>query len=253
MNKPAWLCCIVTLFMLQSCFPYRSPDPEKDQPESPDESGHYVKKIYYQNGALHKEIAYEHGVQQGMAKEYYKSGKVFQEVMYQNSMREGVARRYYESGILSQETPYHYNQMHGVQKRYRRSGDLMAEVPYHEGNLCTGLKEYTIDGKLKQRYPVIEVTAIDQIKSKANYIIKLKMSDDSRGVEYFVGDLSEDKYIGMEAVRVTDVKNGVGEINISLPRGTYVNDTVNIIAKVKTSQSNYYITQSELKVSITNR
>ena len=244
MSKPAWLRCLVIVFMLQSCYPHKSSAPENEQPES---SSHYVKKIYYQNGALHKEIAYEYGLQQGMAKEYYKSGKIFQEVMYENNMREGVARRYYESGIVSQETPYH------VQKRYRRSGDLMAEVPYHEGYLCKGLKEYTVDGKLKKRYPVIEVTTIDQIKSNATYTIKLKMSDDSKGVEYFVGDLSEEKYIGMEAVRVKNVKNGIGEINISLPRGTYVNDTVNIIAKVKTSQSNYYITQRELRVSITNQ
>ncbi|MFD1000176.1 toxin-antitoxin system YwqK family antitoxin [Ohtaekwangia kribbensis] len=249
MNKPVWLRCLVIIFMLQSCFPYKSPAPEKQQ-ESP---GYHVKKIYYQNGALHKEIAYAYGSQQGMAKEYYKSGKIFQEVMYENNFREGVARRYFESGVVSQETPYHLNQMHGVQKRYRRSGDLMAEVPYYEGHLCTGLKEYTIDGKLKQRYPIIEVTTVDQIKDSATYTIRLRMSDDSKGVEYFVGDLSEGKYISMEASRVTDVKNGVGEINISLPRGSYVNEKVNIIAKVKTSQSNYYITQSELHVAIENR
>jgi antitoxin component YwqK of YwqJK toxin-antitoxin module len=114
MNKPVWLRCLVIIFMLQSCFPYKSPAPEKQQ-ESP---GYHVKKIYYQNGALHKEIAYAYGSQQGMAKEYYKSGKIFQEVMYENNFREGVARRYFESGVVSQETPYHLNQMHGVQKRY---------------------------------------------------------------------------------------------------------------------------------------
>jgi hypothetical protein len=114
-------------------------------------------------------------------------------------------------------------------------------------------KNVTIDCKLKQRYPIIEVTTVDQIKDSATYTIRLRMSDDSKGVEYFVGDLSEGKYISMEASRVTDVKNGVGEISISLPRGSYVNEKVNIIAKVKTSQSNYYITQSELHVAIENR
>lgn len=250
MNKPAWLCCLIISFLLQSCFPYRSPAPEKKQQESP---SHYVKKTYHTNGALHKEIVYEYGIQQGVSKEYYKSGKIFQEVMYENNMREGVARRYFESGIVSQETPYHHDQMHGVQKRYRRSGDLMAEVPYYDGHLCTGLKEYTIDGKLKQRYPLIEVITIDQIKSNATYTLKLKMSDDSKGVEYFVGELSNDKYIGREAARVTDVENGIGAIKISLPRGTFVNEEVTIIAKIKTSQSNYYITQSKLHLSIENR
>jgi antitoxin component YwqK of YwqJK toxin-antitoxin module len=236
---------------MQSCFPYRSPAPEKKQQES--SLSHHVKKTYHQNGALHKEILYEYGLQQGVSKEYYKSGKVFQEVMYENNMREGVARRYFESGVVSQETPYHFDQMHGVQKRYRRSGNLMAEVPYYEGHLCTGLKEYTIDGKLKQRYPIIEVVTVDDIRRNATYTLKLKMSDNSKGVEYFVGELTGAKYIGSEAARVTAVENGVGEIKISLPRGSFVKEEVTIIARVKTSQSNYYITQSKLNLSIENR
>lgn len=251
MKKPvSWLCCLVVCFALQSCFPHKSTSSEAKAESAPDQ---YVKKTYYQNGTLHKEMTYENGVQQGVAKEYYTSGKIFQEVMYQGNLREGVARRYYESGILSQETPYHKDKMHGVQKRYRRSGDLMCEVPYHEGNQCIGLKEYTTDGKLKKRYPTIKITPVDNILLTGVYTLRLEMSDKSKGVEYFVGNLSEGKYIGNEASQVWEVMNGVAEIHYPMPPGSFLMEEVNVIAKVKTSQSNYYITQATFHLAIENR
>jgi hypothetical protein len=247
MRKPAALfLCLLASFLLYSCFPQNSSS--EGQEASKD-----VRKIYYQDGTLHKEMAYKNGLQDGVSKEYYKSGKIFQEVAYKKNLRNGVAKRYFESGLLSQETPYVNDKMHGVQKRYRRSGDLMTEVPYYEGNLCIGLKEYTIDGKLKQRYPTIEITPIDNILLNGTYTLKLKMSDGSKGVEYFVGRLAGNKYIGVEASRVFEVRDGVGEINFPMPRGSFIMEEVNIIARVKTSQSNYYITQNKFHLAIENR
>lgn len=252
MIKPvSWLCCLIISLALQSCFPYKSSSSETKAEATP--AGQYVKKTYYQNGILHKEMVYENGVQQGVSKEYYKSGKIFQEVVYKGNLREGIARRYFESGVLSQETPYHKDKIHGVQKRYRRSGDLMCEVPYHEGNQCIGLKEYTTDGKLKKRYPSIKITPVDNILLNGTYTLKLQMSDESKGVEYFVGKLSEDKYIGNEAMQVWEIMNGVGEVNYAMPPGSFLMEEVNVIAKIKTAQSNYYITQSTFHLAIENR
>lgn len=251
MIKPVdWLCCLTVFLSLQSCFPYKSSSSETKAEAS---SSQYVKKTYYQNGALHKEMTYENGVQQGASKEYYKSGKIFQEVMYQGNLREGIAKRYFESGILSQETPYHKDKMHGVQKRYRRNGDLMCEVPYYEGNQCIGLKEYTTDGKLKKRYPSIKITPVDNILLNGTYTLKLEMSDKSKGVEYFVGKLSAGKYIGNEASQVWEIMNGVAEVNYAMPPGSFLMEEVNVIAKVKTAQSNYYITQNTFHLAIENR
>lgn len=254
MIKPvAWVCCFTVFLSLQSCFPYKSSSSDSAETKAEASPGHYVKKTYYQNGALHKEMVYENGVQQGFAKEYYKSGKIFQEVMYEGNLREGVARRYFESGVISQETPYHKDKMHGVQKRYRRSGDLMCEIPYYEGNQCIGLKEYTTDGKLKKRYPSIKITPVDNILLNGTYTLRLQMSDNSKGVEYYVGKLSEGKYIGDEANQVWEIMNGVGEVNYPMPPGSFLMEEVNVIAKVKTAQSNYYITQSTFHLAIENR
>jgi hypothetical protein len=79
------------------------------------------------------------------------------------------------------------------------------------------------------------------------------MSDGSKGVEYFVGRLAGNKYIGVEASRVFEVRDGVGEINFPMPRGSFIMEEVNIIARVKTSQSNYYITQNKFHLAIENR
>ncbi|WP_333821240.1 toxin-antitoxin system YwqK family antitoxin [Ohtaekwangia sp.] len=248
MNRPAALfsCLLVLSFVLYSCFPQKSS-------EASDNSNKDIRRKYYSDGTLHKEMVYKDGKQNGMAKEFFQSGKLFQEVPYQNGLREGIARRYYESGTLSQETPYHNDLMHGIQKKYRRSGDLMCEIPYYKGELCVGLKEYTTDGKLKKRYPSIVITPVDDILLNEMYTLRLKMSDGSKGVEYYVGKLSEGGYIGNDARRIWEVINGEAEVNYPMPRGTFLMEEVNIIAKVKTSQSNYFITEAKFHLAIENR
>ncbi|HEY9048594.1 MAG TPA: toxin-antitoxin system YwqK family antitoxin [Ohtaekwangia sp.] len=247
MNRLATLFSSLVLSVaLYSCFPQKSS-------EASDNPNKDIRRKYYSDGTLHKEMVYKDGKQHGIAKEFFRSGKLFQEVPYENNLREGTARRYYESGKLSQETPYHNDLMHGIQKKYRRSGDLMCEVPYFNGNLCVGLKEYTTDGKLKQKYPSIVITPIDNILLNETYTLQLKMSDGSKGVEFYVGELSKDGYIGTDTQRVWEVINGVAEINFPMPRGAFLMEEINIIAKVKTAQSNYFITQNKFHLAIENR
>jgi hypothetical protein len=212
-----------------------------------------IKKFYNADGSLRKEIHYEHGVQKGVSKEYYNDGKVYQEVNYENNLREGVARRYFETGVLSQETPYVKDKIHGIQKKYRRSGELMAEIPYQDDHLCMGLKEYSTDGKPKVQYPRIVITPIDNTLRNDTYILRLSLSDNSKGgVEYFLGDLAKAKYIEDYTEKII-VKNGVGEIKYPVPPGTFLMQQINVIAKIKTSQGNYYITQRAYNLSIENR
>lgn len=240
----------IVLFVVLSCDKNsgRSSDPRDSTSTDSDN----VRRTYYEDGKIHKEMPYANGAKNGVAKEYYQNGKVFQEVTYVNNSREGVAKRYYNTGILSQETPYENDLMHGVQKRYRRGGDLMAEIPYDEGHLCIGLREYTTDGKLKFRYPEIVITPIDLILKENQYILEVKMSDDSKGVEFFVGKLEKGKYIKEEINGVTTL-DGVARIYFSVARGDMRMEEVNIIAKVKTNQSNYYITQKSFHLAVENR
>jgi hypothetical protein len=211
-----------------------------------------IRRTYYPDGKIHKEIVTNNGTKSGISKEYYKNGKVFQEVNYVANLREGVARRYFDTGVLSQETPYKNDKMHGIQKKYRRSGKLMSEVPYFEGHRCIGLKEYTADGKVKVRYPSIVVTPINNLRVDENYILEIRMSDDSKGVEYYTGALVDGKYIKEEMNTIFDTKKGVARIYFAIPRGDRRDEVINVIAKVKTAQSNYYITQTSYHLSVKN-
>ncbi|HYG19773.1 MAG TPA: hypothetical protein VD816_12635 [Ohtaekwangia sp.] len=236
------------LILLSSC----SPNKESSTGELPADNN--ISRTYYADGALHKEMVFKDGSKTGTSREYYRSGQVFQEVHYENNLREGVARRYYENGIVNQETPYKGDKMHGIQKKYRRSGKLMAEIPYFEGNLCKGLKEYTVNGELKKRYPEIVVTPIDRILKDGTYTLEFRMSDDSKdGVEFYEGKLTNGQYIGDDAGQIWDTQNGVGRLTYRLQRGIFVMEEISIIAKVKTVQSNYYITETNYHLAAENR
>lgn len=210
-----------------------------------------IRRTFYPDGKVHKEIVTNNGTKSGISKEYYKNGQVFQEVNYVANLREGIARRYFDTGVLSQETPYKNDKMHGIQKKYRRSGKLMAEIPYFEGHQCVGLKEYTADGVVKVRYPSIVVTPIDNLK-EGTYILEISMSDDSKGVDYYTGTLVDGKYIREEMNTIFDTKNGVARLYFAIPKNDRRNETINIIARVKTAQSNYYITETSYHLSVKN-
>jgi hypothetical protein len=212
-----------------------------------------IRRTFYPDGKIHKEIVFNNGTKSGLSKEYYNNGQVFQQVNYVANLREGIAKRFYDTGVLSQETPYKKDLMHGIQKKYRRSGQLQSEIPYYEGHLCIGLKEYTTDGKVKVRYPEIEITPINTILKDGNFILEVKMSDDSKGVEYYTGKLVDGKYIKEEMNTVWDTKDGVARIYFSVPRGDFRMEEVNVIAKVKTAQSNYFITQKSYHLAVENR
>jgi hypothetical protein len=209
-----------------------------------------IRRTYYPDGKIHKEIVTNNGTKSGISKEYYKNGQVFQEVNYVANLREGIARRYFDTGVLSQETPYKNDKMHGIQKKYRRSGKLMAEIPYFEGHLCVGIKEYTTEGVVKVRYPDIEITPINTVQKDNSFILEISMSDNSKGVDYYTGELVDGKYIKEEMNSIFDTKGGVARIHYTIPKGDSRNETINIIAKVKTAQSNYYITQKSYRLSV---
>ncbi|MBX2954671.1 MAG: toxin-antitoxin system YwqK family antitoxin [Cyclobacteriaceae bacterium] len=225
-----------------------------NQPESTGGKTNGVVKANYPDGSLRAEIIYKDGIKHGQAKEYYKTGKLFQAIDYVNGVKHGWAKRYWENGQLYQETPYDSGKINGEQKKYREDGKLSTVAPYYMDNPCTGLKEYLLDGKLKTDYPKIVITPIDNLWKENQYTLRLTMSDKSKGVEYFTGKLTDGKYIGDQASKIWNTdRNGVGELTINLPPGGFMMEELNIIAKVKTIQGNYYVTQRKHNLAIQNR
>jgi hypothetical protein len=239
----------LTIFFLSvsltSCIFFKDRDIESDEG---------IRREYYPDGKLHKEIVMKGGKETGAFREFFKSGDLFQEVVFVKGKREGIAKKYYEGGVLYEEVPYKEGMKHGILKRYRRTGELMSEVPYFQSHLCRGLREYTIDGKVKVRYPKIEFKEIDNLMLNGNFTLEISLSDDTKGnVEYYEGTLSKEGYIGNDASQVWEVKNGVGILKYNIQRGTFIMKEMKIIAKVKTVQGNYYITEGVHNLALERR
>jgi hypothetical protein len=212
-------------------------------------------KDYFSNGKLRAEINFVKGKRHGKAKEYYKkNGKLFQEIDYADDIKHGIARKYYEDGKLFQETPYDSGLIHGIQKKYHSNGNLAAEIPYDFNNPCMGLKEYATNGKPRPSYPTIVITPVDNILKNGEYKLRISMSNHAKHVEYYRGELLSKKCLSnfMGNIFEGDEK-GVGEVVYNVPRGSFIMEGINIVAKVKTLQGNYYITQRKYNVAAENR
>jgi hypothetical protein len=237
----------ILLAWLISCEPQ-----EKQLVPGPVKDG--IARTYYKDGKKRAEVPMVNGKKHGLAREYYPDGKLYQEIDYRHGIKHGVARRYFETGVLYQETPYDSGRIHGVQKKYRANGRLTAEIPWHFDHECVGLIEYTLEGEVKKQYPTIVITPVDQLASKGIYSLQLGVSDNSRGVEFYTGELSDGKYIGALADRVWGGEDASGKVLLKytvLP-GSQLRQTVNVIARIKTLQGNHLITQKSYRLSIVN-
>lgn len=208
----------------------------------------------YPDGSPQTEIPMKNGKKNGRAKTYYKNGKLNMEIDYVDGIRHGELRQYYETGILHKITPFIKDKKQGIEKKYHTNGKLAAEVPYHNGYPCVGLKEYLSDGSPRKSYPQIVVTPVDNTLMSGEYSIVITMSDGSKNVEYHRGNLVEGNCLPNS---IGDIfpgkKRGSGQIVYRLPRGSFLMEEVNIIAKVKTKMGNYYITQRKYNVAAENR
>ncbi|MEO7989689.1 MAG: hypothetical protein ABI663_09125 [Chryseolinea sp.] len=244
----------VMLIAVSALF-FTSCNSSKSDNSSSVDSVNNVLKTKYSNGAPRAEIPYKNGKRNGKATEFYLTGKVFQETDYVNGMKHGFARKYYEDGVLLQETSYDSNRVQGIQKKYRKDGMLASEAPYFHGAECIGLKEYFLNGTLKEEYPTIVIRPEDYLYSQKEYRLVLTMSEKLKDVTYYEGDLTDDKYIGgnMKEIAFSEDQPDQAQLSFFVQPGESLKKTVNIVAKFKTVQGNYYITQRKYNFSIRNR
>lgn len=253
MKKPTIIAGIAVAVLLTSCEPPAKSEKEPKSKSKSENSKDGVVKAYYPGGALRAELSMKNGKRNGRAKEYYKGGGLFQEIDYVDDVKHGKALKYYENGKLFQETPYEKGKLHGIQKKYRDDGRLSAEIPYHNDNQCIGIKEYTLDGAVKKQYPSIVVKTTDNTLTENKYSVIISMSEKTKNVEYFLGELDNGSCLHNRLSDIYKVKNGIATIDYNLPPGAMVMETINIVAKVKTVQGNYYITQRKFNVAAEHR
>jgi MORN repeat variant len=213
-----------------------------------------VVRSLFENRKIRAEINYKNGKKQGLAREYYKEGGLALEIYYEDDIKNGTAKRYHKNGNLYQSTDYKRGKLDGKQTKFRENGSAASEAFYRQDEPCKGLIEYTLDGSQKKKYPSIIITPIDNLLRDNKYTLRVSMSDKSKAVEFYTGDLTEDGCLGESSQKVWGkVTNGSIDIEYHLPPGGFMMERINIIAKVKTVQGNYFVTQKAYNVAAENK
>lgn len=206
---------------------------------------------------IKSEVTMKDGKRNGPAIQYYRNGKKSIEMNYVKGERDGLSTRYFENGTIGQQTTFVKDKMHGVQKRFRENGKLLSEITFFNNQPCKGLKEYFTDGTLKTEkdFPKIVIKPIDRIFSDATYVLKLSLSEKANEAEFYTGTLTDNKYLGDKVSRAWSLSDTKGEADLifSLPPGSLLMERINIIAKFKTINGNYYITELPYNLAIENR
>lgn len=255
MKKLYWL----PLFLLIGCFtnPKKkaniSANPNDSTVDASGKKKNGLIKSYHSDGKLYSAITYKDGVKDGASYAYYPNGQINLELTYANGKRTGQSKRYYENGKLYMTTEYKENNMHGWQKKYREDGNPISELKFEKDEPCLGLSEYLTNNTLKKNFPSIIITPVDELATKGKYTLKLTMSDKTKKVKFYQGNLSPGGCLhdDLEFIRL-DERSGTGEIVYNLTPGRFLMEELNIVARVRTLQGNTYITQRTYNLAIDN-
>ncbi|MBW3544167.1 MAG: hypothetical protein KY428_00985 [Bacteroidetes bacterium] len=160
---------------------------------------------------------------------------------------------YYENGNLFREIPYTHGKIDGIQKNYRQSGELLAEIPYKMGELGLGTVEYTKEGKPKKQLPELQIQQIDRLLKDNQYTLRISLSKKNPKAKFYFGELAEGKYMGSEKLFWIPTRNGVTELNYTVPPGGFMMETIQIVAETETSMKTPYLLTKKVNVAIENK
>jgi antitoxin component YwqK of YwqJK toxin-antitoxin module len=204
------------------------------------------------DGSVLSEITLKEGKMHGPAKDFYADGTLHAEFSYVDGLLEDELKWYHKNGKLYKITPYLHGKIHGTEKIHNTEGKLMAELPYKNGFPGMGLKEYSSEGNLVAHEVKVVVEEIDNIVLKGEYLLKIYLSDKSKNVKFYTGNLTEGKYMNDDLIGIL-TKDGIGEIRYAVPPGFYAMEKLNIIAEKQTKQGSKYITQTKYNLAIENK
>jgi hypothetical protein len=244
-----FICFFIFIFLVISCETKKNDTKSIKKSDTTDG----VKKYYTKEGKLKTVLTILNGKRNGIAKTYYKNGKISLEMNYKMGRRDGMSKRYYENGTLYQETVYKDDKVDGVRKKYREDGKPMSIARYENDQPCSGLQEFLVNGNKKDNFPSIVITPEDRLKSEGIYIINLSLTDKSKRVKFYIGNLPASGCLSEKLIFVmTDKNTGKGKVPYSLPPGGFMMEELNFVAEVETVLGNTYITQKKFFVSIEN-
>jgi antitoxin component YwqK of YwqJK toxin-antitoxin module len=207
---------------------------------------------YDRNGLLLSEVNYDNNIMDGQATNYYaKSGKINSTFFYKKGIKEGDETWYYESGKPYRISPYVQGKIEGTQKHFYEDGKLQAEVTYKNGMVGTGLKEYKPDGSLITDYPTITIRKEDHLKNANKIILIISLSNNSRNVKFYKGELLEGKYLHDKMFSMA-TQEGKAELDYNVTPGTMIKQNIVIVANYKTPLGNPCLITKRYTVEATN-
>lgn len=212
-----------------------------------------VSKEYRHDGTLENLIHYENNRKNGPAYNYYSDGKAVKiEINYVNGYKHGETKWYYPNGQVYRVTPYVSGKIIGIRSTYYKDGTLQAEIPYLDDQPGIGLVEYTREGKQKKLDAKIIFRERDNISMDNTFTLQLSLSDGSRHVEFFRGRLTDGQYWNKQLSPIP-TENGRGTMEFYVSKGTFKMETLNIVAREKTSLGNYLILQREYHLAVEHK
>jgi len=213
---------------------------------------HGPTRHYDMNGNLLSEVNYVENVKEGTVTNYYvPSGKPSSTFEYKQGIKQGDELWLYETGEKYRVTPYVDGKINGVQRYYFQSGALMAEVPYRENRVGKGLIELKEDGTPVSTHPRIVIVFEDHLRSANSVILRLSMSNNSRNVQFYRGELEDGIYIH-DGLREMAVQEGTAQMSFNLPRSTMIDQKINIVANYKTGYGNQLVLDTVYHLQIYN-
>jgi antitoxin component YwqK of YwqJK toxin-antitoxin module len=210
-------------------------------------------KDYRKDGTLESLITFDNNRKHGLAVSFYPDGKTIKTKMnYVNGYKQGVATWYYPDGKVYRETPYVNGRINGIRKTYYDSGVLQSETPYQNGQPGMGLKEYNQDGNLKSYQAKILIREIDRISLDKTFTLIISLSNQSRSVKFYEGKLTDGAFWNDQLAPIP-TENGVGRLQFHISKGTFKMETLNIVAKDRSSLDHDHILQKEYNLAVENK
>jgi hypothetical protein len=238
---------ILILTFIPGCNGKKSPQKEAvsviDTVTVPD-TGYTGIKKYMSGKYLIKEVAFKNGVRQGLMKSFYQTGEVRHTFWYENGLREDSSIWFFQEGQKFRVTPFKKDTIDGIQKQYYRTGQLKAKLGFSKGLRTMLFQEFTPEGKLISGYPSLVVSITDNYKTQGLCKVALELSDKSRNVRYWRGDLSNGLF---DTVHCEKLKSINGIASLSLKKTTAkTTGYVGVIAEILTNFGNNHLVYKKI-------
>jgi len=230
---------------------------------------------YYPDGTLKSEIQVKNSMRNGITKNYdergrlvstaelvddkyegwminynAKNNKVTARALYKNDQQNGPATLYYSDGQLYREMTYVNGRVDSIVKTYWPGGKLQAEVFFNKGEPAVGLKEYDENGMLIKQ-PTIVVKELDQLSLFNKIEIRISLSDKTKDVQFYKGELKEGKYLDAKTPLIFS-RDGVASLYYTVPKGRATRERISIISRSRTKYGNTLVLHRVYNFSASN-